>query len=689
MTFERDAKTLELPWPFTGREDELELVRRSVAGGRNGIVVTGPAGRGKTRLVTEAVRGTDCARVSGTPGTRGLPFAAFAHLLPETVTLHRAVQLLSGVRLLLVDDAQLLDDASAALVHQLAVHGPTRLLVVATEGVPTPGAISRLWSGELLPRLALEPLPREETAQLLAAGAGGLEALTVNRLYRLCGGDLRLLRELVDAVREQGLLVRGPGPDSAEWRWRGPVPVTATVRERTARLLDRTGPGERETLERLAFGEPLRMHADTLDLSALESLEADGLVHVDDHGTAGLAHPLHGPVLRAAAGRLRSRRLARTPAACTAALETETATLTRAIAEKDVRALPAPVGEWLLDEGAGVPPRHAAVRARFARLRGELREAAAWAREGLRVAADDTACRLELTLAAAQSGDTELAEARAGTDEGEPTAPEAAAEPDAAELVEGAAWWLPALPDTDRPAASAVGRGGDQVAPPESESGGNRLVPSRTGISGDRLPAPSAEPATSPRPSGAANSAATWRAAARGDLDAALDTVVEEPYDAVRLGAPDRAVGRLTGVFAAHAEALARGDGPALDRAAQALEQRGFLLFAAEAYAHAVRAHRDPSAARTSRTRAVALARRCQGARTPALSGLVLGELTARQRQIVTLAAAGLSNRQIAEKLTLSIRTVGNHLYSAYARLGASDRDALPCLVELPEAQPA
>ncbi|MET7686729.1 LuxR C-terminal-related transcriptional regulator [Streptomyces sp. NPDC005483] len=564
-TFERDAKTLELPWPFTGREDELELVRRSVAGGRHGIVVTGPAGRGKTRLVTEAVRGTDHARAVGTPATRGLPFAAFAHLLPETVSLHRAVHLLSSVRLLLVDDAHLLDDASAALVHQLAVHGRTRLLVVATDGARTPGAISRLWTGELLPRLALEPLPREETAQLLAAGAGGLEALTVNRLHRLCRGDLRLLRELVDAVRERGLLRRVP--DSAEWEWRGPVPITASVRARTAHLLDRTGPGERETLDRLAFAEPLPMDADTLDLDALEALEADGLVHVDEQGATRLAHPLHGPVLRAAAGRLRARRLAGAPDRRAAALETETATLTRAIAETDVRAVAAPVGEWLLDEGTGVPARHAAVRARFARLRGELREAAAWAREGLRAAADDPACRHE--------------------------------------------------------------------------------------------------------------------------LDAALGTLGEAPYDAVRLGAPDRAVGRLTGVFATHAEALAQGDGPALDRAAQALEERGFLLFAAEAYAQAAGAHRDPSATRTSRTRAVSLARRCQGARTPALSGLVLGELTARQRQIVTLAAAGLSNRQIAERLTLSIRTVGNHLYSAYARLGASDRDALPCLVELPQAQPA
>ncbi|MEU9329052.1 LuxR C-terminal-related transcriptional regulator [Streptomyces canus] len=687
MTFERDAKTLELPWPFTGREEELELVRRSVAGGRRGIVVTGPAGRGKTRLVTEAGRGTDCARVAGTPETRGLPFAAFAHLVPETASLHSAVQLLSGVRLLLVDDAHLLDDASAALVHQLAVHGRTRLLVVATDGARSPGAISRLWTGELLPRLALEPLPREETAQLLAAGVGGLEALTVNRLYRMCRGDLRLLRELVDAVCEQGLL--NQVPDSTEWEWRGPVPVTATVRERTEHLLDRRGPGERETLDRLAFGDPLPVDAGTLDLDALERLEADGLVHVDEQGTARLAHPLHAPVLRAAAGRLKTLRLARTPADCAAALETETAALARAIGETDVRAVSAPVGEWLLDEGIGVPARHAAVRARFARLRGELREAAVWAREGLRAAADDPACRLELALAAAQSGHPELAAPPAGPDVDR--SPE------------------PSTGYDDGPAVVAAG----STAPESVGSRGCRsrdsrlagpLQPPAPVIDAGPLQTPAAVvDSSTPQPtatatgsSGAADSrtvvggsAMTWWAAARGDLDAALGTVGEDPYDAVRLGAPERAVGRLTGVFAEHAEALAHDDGPALDRAAQALEERGFLLFAAEAYAQAATSHRDPGAARTSRTRAVAVARRCQGARTPALSGLVLGELTARQRQIVTLAAAGLSNRQIAEKLTLSIRTVGNHLYSAYARLGASDRDALPCLVELPEAQPA
>jgi DNA-binding NarL/FixJ family response regulator len=156
------------------------------------------------------------------------------------------------------------------------------------------------------------------------------------------------------------------------------------------------------------------------------------------------------------------------------------------------------------------------------------------------------------------------------------------------------------------------------------------------------------------------------------------------PYDAVRQAAAPE-----SDVFARHADALDRGDAPGLDAAAAELEERGFLLFAAEAHAQAAQLYRDPRAARTARTRAVALARRCQGARTPALAGLVLGELTTRQRQIVTLAAAGLSNRQIAERLTLSVRTVGNHLYGAYTRLGASDRAALPWLVELPDTRTA
>src|SRR5581483_365226 len=47
-----------------------------------------------------------------------------------------------------------------------------------------------------------------------------------------------------------------------------------------------------------------------------------------------------------------------------------------------------------------------------------------------------------------------------------------------------------------------------------------------------------------------------------------------------------------------------------------------------------------------------------------------LASLTPQEFQIVKLAAAGHSNRDIATQLFLSPRTVGYHLYKAYPKLG-------------------
>jgi DNA-binding CsgD family transcriptional regulator len=54
-----------------------------------------------------------------------------------------------------------------------------------------------------------------------------------------------------------------------------------------------------------------------------------------------------------------------------------------------------------------------------------------------------------------------------------------------------------------------------------------------------------------------------------------------------------------------------------------------------------------------------------------------LAGLTAQQRQIVLLAAQGLRNREIAEQLMISPRTVGFHLYNVYPKLGVSSRNQL------------
>lgn len=52
-------------------------------------------------------------------------------------------------------------------------------------------------------------------------------------------------------------------------------------------------------------------------------------------------------------------------------------------------------------------------------------------------------------------------------------------------------------------------------------------------------------------------------------------------------------------------------------------------------------------------------------------------ELTPQERQIAQLAASGLTNKQIAERLFISHRTVGAHLYQVYPKLGISSRAAL------------
>ena len=55
--------------------------------------------------------------------------------------------------------------------------------------------------------------------------------------------------------------------------------------------------------------------------------------------------------------------------------------------------------------------------------------------------------------------------------------------------------------------------------------------------------------------------------------------------------------------------------------------------------------------------------------------------LTGRERQVVRLAAAGLTNAEIGARIFLSPRTVGVHLYNAFPKLGVSARRQLPTLV--------
>ncbi|SEE20689.1 AAA family ATPase [Streptomyces sp. TLI_105] len=64
-------------------------------------------------------------------------------------------------------------------------------------------------------------------------------------------------------------------------------------------------------------------------------------------------------------------------------------------------------------------------------------------------------------------------------------------------------------------------------------------------------------------------------------------------------------------------------------------------------------------------------------ATTPRRGPGVLSLLTPQELHIVTLAADGMSNKDIAAQLFISPRTVGHHLYRAYPKLGVASRHEL------------
>lgn len=142
--------------------------------------------------------------------------------------------------------------------------------------------------------------------------------------------------------------------------------------------------------------------------------------------------------------------------------------------------------------------------------------------------------------------------------------------------------------------------------------------------------------------------------------------------------------GPRAGVAARFAEALHDDDGVELALVSAEFEDMGDLIAAVDAASHAAIAYRHKDlrgSALGCSARAEALAEQC-GARTATLRKAAERlPLTDREREIVMLIGQGLSNRDIATRLTLSVRTVENHIYKAMAKTGTSNRDELAGLL--------
>ncbi|MFC0449791.1 helix-turn-helix transcriptional regulator [Rhodococcus jostii] len=139
--------------------------------------------------------------------------------------------------------------------------------------------------------------------------------------------------------------------------------------------------------------------------------------------------------------------------------------------------------------------------------------------------------------------------------------------------------------------------------------------------------------------------------------------------------------GDLVAVAARQAAAVEEGDGCGVASAAAEFERIGALPDAADGYAWAAIAFTRAGDRRRSiecAAAAEALSARCDHMSSPALVEAAHPlPLTSREREVGSMVAAGLSNRQIADRLVVSVRTVEGHVYRACMKLDVADRNGL------------
>ncbi len=323
-------------WPLVGRSNEISQLKTAISG-RRGAVITGPPGVGKTILATLGAdfarqQGMAVALVSGTEVARPYPFGAFASLLhrdsdlvgPESHAdqLRRYMHELlddAGPRplLVLVDDAHLLDDGSASLVHQLVQAGAATVIacVLSQSRASQPAAdpMVVLWKDYGATRIELGLLDGQAIEDLLLAVLGGpVDTVSTRQFAERSQGDPLFLHELVAGALETGSLRE----ESGIWRLRGPLQPTARLVELVSTRLGTLTDSERHTLELTALGEPLAQPAleQLAEAGAIATLEDKGLLASRMDGRrlqVCLAHPVFSDVVRSGISPRRQRVLAR------------------------------------------------------------------------------------------------------------------------------------------------------------------------------------------------------------------------------------------------------------------------------------------------------------------------------------------------------------------------------------------